>query len=84
MSKEIILEDKAELNGQEYTVLNMRKPRMRDLKGVRHIKDPADQDAALFGNLCDVAPAVIEELTVVDYNSVAEAYRELSIPKQKS
>lgn len=62
--------------GTEYTSLSMRRPKVRDDKAARKLaKDPAEQEIRLFANLCEVAPDVIDELDLADYQALQEAFR---------
>ena len=61
--------------GQEYTELTIRRAKARDSRDAqRGGGTHADHEIRLFANLCEVAPAVIEELDMADYMAVQRAY----------
>jgi hypothetical protein len=61
--------------GSEVTELKLRRPKVRDQLAASHQKgSDADQELALFANLCDLTPALIEELDIKDYRKLQEAY----------
>lgn len=77
MSKTVKLEYPVEVGGVVTKSLSMRRPKVRDDKDARRgVKDPADQEVRLFANLCEVAPDVIEELDLADYQRLQDAFRD--------
>jgi len=79
MHIDIPLKEKVKVNGQQYTSLTMRGPKVRDLKVARRSDGSAfDQDVLLAANLCDVPVEVIDELEVVDWDAVQAAYDNLA------
>ena len=75
MSKTVPLEYPFTHDGTEYTELTMRRPKVRDDKAARRAeKNAADQECRLFANLCEITPAVIEELDLADYKRLQDAF----------
>jgi hypothetical protein len=63
------------VNGEEVAALRLRRPRVKDqLAAEKATGGNAEKEVRLFANLCEVAPAVIEELDLADYRAVQEAY----------
>jgi len=61
--------------GETHTTLTMRPPRARDSRDAqRGGGASADVEIRLFANLCEVAPAAIEELHMVDYQQLQAAF----------
>lgn len=61
--------------GETHTTLTMRPPRARDSRDAqRGAGGSADVEIRLFANLCEVAPAAIEELHMVDYQQLQAAF----------
>lgn len=59
------------------STLKIRRPKVRDhlaADKVKNISD-AEKEINLFANLCEVTPAEIEELDMVDYQQLQEAYK---------
>lgn len=76
MSATVTLQHPVKVQGQDYTSLTMRRPKVKDEKAARRAgKDPADHEVRLIANLCEVVPDVIEELDLADYKAVQDAYR---------
>ncbi len=65
-----------EYQGQTYSELTMRRPKVRDQKhAAKASKDPAEQELRLLCNLCEVAPDVLDELDLGDYKALQDAFR---------
>lgn len=80
----IKLEYPITVNGQEYTQLTMRRPKVRDQKAAASQgKNDADREIALFANLCEVEPDLIEELDMTDYSVIQETYQDFLSPGQR-
>ena len=64
------------IDGTEYKELTMRRSKVKDRLTVANMKDKSDEEKEilLFANLCEVAPAVIQELDEADYPAVQKAY----------
>ena len=71
----ITLEHPVTVDGSQITTLTMRRPRVRDERDARRGGGtPVDQELRLFGNLCEVTPATIEELDMADYLRMQKVY----------
>ena len=71
----ITLEYPVTVDGAKYTTLTMRRPKVRDERDAqREGGSSAEQELRLFGNLCEVAPGVMEELDAADYDRIQDAY----------
>ena len=71
----ITLEYPVTVDGTTYTTLTMRRPKVRDERDARRGgSGPVDQELRLFGNLCEVAPGVMEELDAADYDRLQDVY----------
>lgn len=80
----IKLEYPVSVNGQEYTQLTMRRPKVRDQKLAAKLgNNDADREIALFANLCEVEPEMIEELDMTDYSHIQETYQNFLSPGQQ-
>jgi hypothetical protein len=74
-NKPIELEFPVEFKSKEYTSLTMRRPKVRDqLAADKAGVTQAERETALFANLCDVPPGVIEDLDMKDYGQLQERY----------
>ena len=63
------------LDGQEFTALTIRRPKVRDLRAVeRQGGGDIQQDVRLFANLCEVSPETIEALDLQDYRALGRVY----------
>ena len=76
MSRSIPLRHPVTQGGAVYAELKMRRPKKRDDMAVRRAEsDPKEQECRLFANLCEVAPDVIDELSLADYLRVQKVFR---------
>lgn len=83
--KEITLKYPVTVDNQEYTTLTMRRPRVRDQLAVEKIKgSEGHREVRLLANLADVSPQVLEELDMMDYGALQEAYRDFLTPSQET
>ena len=72
----IDLKTPVEIGGRRIERIDMRRPRVRDLLAAeKAAKGDAEREIRLFASLCEVEPAVIEELDLADYGRLQEAYR---------
>lgn len=73
---QIVLKTPVRVDGLTTERLAMRGPKVRDLLAAeKAAKGDAEREIRLFACLCEVAPAVIEELALGDYAQLQEAYR---------
>lgn len=71
---EIRLSYPVTVDGEQYTTLYLRRPKVRDQLAVqRGSMSEAEQEVKLLANLCETAPAVIEELDLYDYRMMQDA-----------
>lgn len=65
-----------ESNGESILELNMRRSKVKDRLVVAKMKNSPDEEKEirLFANLCEVQPAIIEELDESDYAALQKAY----------
>lgn len=62
--------------GQTLTKITLRRPKVRDLKEAQRVSDRAEeQELALIARLAGLTPEDIEELDLVDYKAMADAFR---------
>lgn len=62
--------------GRELTQLRLRRPKVRDeLAAQRPGGSDAERELRLLANLCEVAPATLEDLDMADYLRLQEAYK---------
>ena len=74
----ITLDHPVKVDSHNYTLLTMRRPKVRDLKVARKVEgDALDQDSVLYANLCEVDPKVIDELDPVDFKKLDKKYEEM-------
>ena len=73
--KTITLNRPVTMDGTTHTTLTMRRPKVRDSRDAqRGGGTNADSEIRLFANLCEVTPAVIEELDMADYIRMQKVY----------
>lgn len=48
-------------------IVEMREPKVKDVKMVNHIKDEFEKEIALLSNLTEITPEEIENLSMKDY-----------------
>ncbi|WP_031485569.1 phage tail assembly protein [Maridesulfovibrio frigidus] len=73
----IKLEYPVEDNGGKIEKLEMRRPKVRDQITAKKTSKSSDElEVLLFANLCEVAPAVIEEMDMKDYSKLQQVYRD--------
>ena len=76
MSTPIPLKYPVTVDGQRIEALSMRRARVRDhLAAEKAAKGDAAREVHLFALLCEVPPATIEELDMVDYGQLQEIYK---------
>ena len=77
------LEHPVRVDGAEHRHLEMRRPKVRDERDARRAgADDAAREIALFANLCEVPPSVIEELDMADYRRLQGVYTGFAGPKE--
>lgn len=63
------------VDGHEYSALQMRRCKVKDRRLAMKQKTVEDQEITLIANLCEVSPAVIDELDSADYEKLQEVLR---------
>lgn len=53
-------------------VVEMREPKVKDVKVVSHIKNEEEKELKLIGNLCMLSDQEVEELSLADYRKLQE------------
>ena len=53
--------------------VEMREPKVRDIKLVNNIKDEFDKEMALLSNLTEMSKEELEDLTMQDFSKLDEA-----------
>lgn len=75
MSEEIKLEHPIEVDGRTIESINVRRLKVRDQVAASKKKGTeAEVEVHLFANLCELTPANIEELDMVDYRKIQDIY----------
>lgn len=72
MSTKIVLKYPVTVDGQEYAELTMRRCKVKDRRVAAKQKTDEDKEITLIANLCEVPPAVVDELDAVDYAKAQE------------
>ena len=63
-----------EIDGQKTKQITMREPTVRDQLDVQAVKgSEAHREVTLMANLCDIAPAQVEAMTMRNYRRLQEA-----------
>lgn len=72
MSRETIhLQYPVTVDGETITELNLRRPKVSDLKRGQKYKDNLEKSVRLIADLAEISPAVIEELDAADFAEVS-------------
>jgi len=72
--------------GTDITELTMklRRLKVKDQLRVSDLESEAEKEVALFAGMCDQPQACLEELDLVDYARLQEAYQEMTIDPKSS
>lgn len=71
----ITLKDPVIVDGEKIEALTMRGPKVRDLIAAeKYSKMDSEREMALFASVCGVTHDVIEEMSIVGYRQLQEAY----------
>jgi hypothetical protein len=62
-------------DGTEYATLEMRRCKVKDRRLAAQKKTDEEKEITLISNLCDVPPAVIDELDSADYEQLQGVLR---------
>lgn len=73
MSKEIYtLAHPITFGGQEIVELEVRRPKLRDMKKAQQVKNDLERSIKMLADLTEQSPATIEELDMVDFDGVSK------------
>ncbi len=63
-------------DGTEIKQLQMRRAKVRDMRAAEKASggSASSMEIHLFANLCEVAPAVMDEIDMADYTKIQETY----------
>lgn len=61
--------------GETLTELNLRRPRVGDLRAVAHLSGDAEQELAIFARVTGLVPEDLDELDLADYKQVQDWFR---------
>ena len=71
----IKLQYPVEIGGAKTSELSMRRSKVKDRLAVSKMQGTdADKEIRLFANLCEVEPAVIEEMDEADYKKLQDTF----------
>ena len=63
------------VDGVEVQELTMRRPKVRDMIAAeKGAGSDAEKELRMFSNLCEITPQTIEEMDMIDYKAMQEAY----------
>lgn len=76
MSINIELGEPVVVAGVKTSTISMRAPKVRDMLVMEKLGgSDAEKEIRLVASLCDLEPAVIEDMTLADYGRLQQAYR---------
>ena len=58
--------------GEEITQLTIRRPKLGDIKRFEKVKDEMDKATKMLADLAEIAPDVVDQLDMVDFNAASE------------
>ena len=71
----IKLKHPIEVDGIEVQQVTMRRPKVRDMIAAeKGAGGDAEKELRMFANLSEITPQTIEELDMVDYKAMQDAY----------
>lgn len=65
-------------------VITMRKPKLRDVRAVKHIADIEDREVALISNLTGLSEEQLDELDYQDYSALDNQLASFLLPAGKN
>jgi len=75
VNETITLKHPITVDGETLNELTLRRPKVRDMLAAdKQSGSDAEKEIRTFANLCEVAPSVIEELDMADYQALQECY----------
>lgn len=73
MSKETYrLQHPITVAGQEIIELEVRRPKLRDMKKAQQVKNDLERSIKMLADLTEQPPATIEELDMVDFDGLSK------------
>ncbi len=76
MSVKVELSEPVDIAGVKASTVTMRAPKVRDMLVMEKLGgSDAEKEIRLVASLCDLEPAVIEDMTLADYGRLQQAYR---------
>jgi len=78
MSKvKIELTHSIEIDGAKVSVIQLRRPKVRDMLSVeKSVDNDAEKEIQLFANLSELSPDNLLELDMADYATLQKAYQD--------
>jgi hypothetical protein len=78
MSKvKIELTHSIEIDGEKVGVIQLRRPKVRDMLSVeKSVDNDAEKEIQLFSNLSELSPDNLLELDMADYAKLQKAYQD--------
>ena len=78
MSKvKIELTHSIEIDGAKVSVIQLRRPKVRDMLSVeKSVDNDAEKEIQLFANLSELSPDSLLELDMADYAKLQKAYQD--------
>lgn len=78
MSKvKIQLSHSIEIDGAKVSVIQLRRPKVRDMLSVeKSVDNDAEKEIQLFANLSELSPDNLLELDMADYAKLQKAYQD--------
>ncbi len=65
------------IDGTKVSVLNLRRPKVRDMLSVeKSIDNDAEKEIQLFANLCEISPDNLLDLDMSDYAKLQKVYQD--------
>ena len=65
------------LDGTNVSLLQLRRPKVRDMLSVeKSVDNDAEKEIQLFANLCELTPENLHDLDMVDYAKLQKAYQD--------
>lgn len=74
-----------EYKGEQFDALEIRRPKMRDLKRFDTLADPMTKGLAMLSDLAETAPGVVDEMDPIDFNEAPVVIASfLGVPKAET
>ena len=66
-----------DIDGTKVSVLQLRRPKVRDMLSVeKSVDNDAEKEIRLFVNLCELTPENLLDLDMADYSKLQKAYQD--------